>query len=227
MVLPSPSELALHPEGPARSMLLRSRMMRSTHSVSLAERHAGLGLDAYVQVTSPIRRFADLLAHWQLKAALRAWGQGGGAVEQAGEEAGKEASPLALSSVPFSPSALEDLLVESAATTQRLVRVEREAEAYWAAAYFQAMRQRRGGRAAWRGTLLAWANQDLGLGRVVLENLGLEVVASVFFPAAPGEEVWLRCEAAEPREGLLKLVAAPWQDVAREEVVEERVVDEI
>lgn len=29
--------------------------------------HAGLGLAAYVQVTSPIRRYADLMAHWQLK----------------------------------------------------------------------------------------------------------------------------------------------------------------
>lgn len=34
-------------------------------------RHAGLGLDEYCQVTSPIRRSVDLLAHFQIKASLR------------------------------------------------------------------------------------------------------------------------------------------------------------
>ena len=33
--------------------------------------HAGLGLDAYVQVTSPLRRYQDLVGHRQLKAVLR------------------------------------------------------------------------------------------------------------------------------------------------------------
>ena len=32
-------------------------------------RHAALGLPAYVQFTSPIRRNVDLLTHWQLKVA--------------------------------------------------------------------------------------------------------------------------------------------------------------
>ena len=34
---------------------------------STPEPHAGLGLDAYVRVTSPLRRYADLLAHQQLR----------------------------------------------------------------------------------------------------------------------------------------------------------------
>ncbi len=34
-------------------------------------RHAGLGLSAYVQVTSPLRRYLDLVAHQQLRAYLR------------------------------------------------------------------------------------------------------------------------------------------------------------
>jgi exoribonuclease-2 len=33
--------------------------------------HQGLGLDAYTQVTSPLRRYADLLAHQQIRAVLR------------------------------------------------------------------------------------------------------------------------------------------------------------
>jgi exoribonuclease-2 len=34
-------------------------------------RHWGLGLDAYTQVTSPLRRYTDLLAHIQIRAGLR------------------------------------------------------------------------------------------------------------------------------------------------------------
>jgi exoribonuclease-2 len=36
--------------------------------------HQGLGLDVYTQVTSPLRRYTDLLAHQQIRAVLR--GQG-------------------------------------------------------------------------------------------------------------------------------------------------------
>ncbi len=41
-------------------------MTRSTVE-SAPRRHASLGLDAYVQFTSPIRRYADTIAHHQLK----------------------------------------------------------------------------------------------------------------------------------------------------------------
>ncbi|MCL1836110.1 MAG: ribonuclease catalytic domain-containing protein [Treponema sp.] len=34
-------------------------------------RHWGLGMDAYTQVTSPLRRYTDLLAHIQIRASLR------------------------------------------------------------------------------------------------------------------------------------------------------------
>ena len=44
---------------------------RSTLSTDGPASHAGLGLEAYVQSTSPIRRYSDLVAHWQVKAALR------------------------------------------------------------------------------------------------------------------------------------------------------------
>lgn len=33
--------------------------------------HEGLGLDAYVQATSPVRRYGDLAVHYQVKAFLR------------------------------------------------------------------------------------------------------------------------------------------------------------
>eukprot|EP01112_Ceratiomyxa_fruticulosa_P015603 TRINITY_DN4603_c0_g2_i1.p1 TRINITY_DN4603_c0_g2~~TRINITY_DN4603_c0_g2_i1.p1 ORF type:complete len:972 (-),score=196.79 TRINITY_DN4603_c0_g2_i1:127-3042(-) len=44
----------------------------SAASVSTSpQRHHGVGVDSYVQASSPIRRYGDLLAHFQIKAFLR------------------------------------------------------------------------------------------------------------------------------------------------------------
>lgn len=66
-VLPSEEELEGVPEGYCREVMLRGRMVRSLTSTHAPSPHAGLGLPAYVQFTSPIRRYGDLLAHWQIK----------------------------------------------------------------------------------------------------------------------------------------------------------------
>ena len=67
IVMPSEEELEAVPEGMCREYLIRSRMTRSVCTTSGPLPHAGLGLPGYVQATSPIRRYMDLLAHWQLK----------------------------------------------------------------------------------------------------------------------------------------------------------------
>lgn len=53
------------PAGPAREYLLRGLLKKSTVS-SEAQPHSGLGLEAYTQVTSPIRRAVDLVTQRQL-----------------------------------------------------------------------------------------------------------------------------------------------------------------
>jgi len=47
------------------------KMLRPGRQVAEPGPHSGLGLDAYVQVTSPLRRYHDLLTHQQLRAYLR------------------------------------------------------------------------------------------------------------------------------------------------------------
>lgn len=47
------------PEGPAKDFTTRSKLKKSTVSFE-PHYHAGLGLDAYIQATSPIRRYLDL-----------------------------------------------------------------------------------------------------------------------------------------------------------------------
>ena len=57
-------------DGPA-AMFAQRRAMQRGQQRSAPGRHAGLGLDAYVQATSPLRRYGDLLAHQQIRAFLR------------------------------------------------------------------------------------------------------------------------------------------------------------
>jgi exoribonuclease II len=59
------------PAGPARDLAERMRLKRSSISTT-PEPHATLGLRAYTQVTSPIRRYLDLCNQRQLVAHLRA-----------------------------------------------------------------------------------------------------------------------------------------------------------
>jgi len=58
------------PDGLAGSWFLR-KCMRPRVLSTKPGRHQGLGLDTYSQVTSPLRRYTDLLAHMQIRAFLR------------------------------------------------------------------------------------------------------------------------------------------------------------
>lgn len=61
------------PDGLAGEFARRKLMQRSQQS-SQAGPHAGLGLPVYVQCTSPLRRYLDMVAHQQLRAFLRGTG---------------------------------------------------------------------------------------------------------------------------------------------------------
>ncbi len=69
-------ETAETPEDPgagwglAGALALRRRQLPSRSSAARG-RHAGLGVEAYCRVTSPLRRYLDLVAHQQLRLHLR------------------------------------------------------------------------------------------------------------------------------------------------------------
>lgn len=58
------------PDGIAGMFALRRTLKRSQQS-SVPRPHSGLGLRAYVRVTSPLRRYLDLVAHQQLRAHVQ------------------------------------------------------------------------------------------------------------------------------------------------------------
>jgi exoribonuclease-2 len=66
----SPPEIMEQPQDPAAMFAYRKRFKRSRMK-SVPGPHAGLGLEFYAQVTSPLRRYLDLVAHQQIHACLR------------------------------------------------------------------------------------------------------------------------------------------------------------
>lgn len=58
------------PRGMAGMYALR-RLMKRSQLTGVPSPHAGLGLDFYIQATSPLRRYQDLVIHQQLRAYLR------------------------------------------------------------------------------------------------------------------------------------------------------------
>jgi exoribonuclease-2 len=174
-VLPSAEELAALPEGPCRAVALRSRMSASSASL-VPTPHAALGLSAYVQVTSPIRRYADLLTHWQLKAHI-------------------SGAPL-----PFSEADLARRMEAAGAMAAGAQRAARESEKYWVSHYFASQPP----GSLYAGTVLRWLREDMGLVALLFEALGLELPVKVYRQVQPGDLVVVECTAARPREGLLQ-----------------------
>lgn len=142
--LPPEEELLLLPPGPVRACALRSRMPRSEMGLSPAP-HASLGLPYYIQVTSPIRRYSDLLAHFQIKAHLR------------GED------------LPFPRDEIQEILYEVTSTSAEASLVERQTNRYWCLEFLNQHSSE-----IWECLVLRWLREDENLALILIEDLGLE-----------------------------------------------------
>jgi exoribonuclease-2 len=171
--LPPEEELLLLPAGPVRSCAIRRCMPRSEMSITPA-RHASLGLATYTQVTSPIRRYSDLLAHFQIKAHLRG-------------------APL-----PFSAEEMQELTLSVSTTVQEAVLVERQTNRYWGLEFL-----RRSPNEIWHALMLRWLREQDNLGLVLLEDLGLELAMRFTRSVYPGDHLQLRVSHADPRQDII------------------------
>ena len=167
--LPPDEELLSLPPGPVRSSALRRCMPKSETGLTPA-RHASLGLETYTQVTSPIRRYTDLLAHFQIKAHLR------------GEE------------LPFSKDKLQEILYEVIPTASEASFVERQTNRYWSLQYFL---QNTG--EVWQGLILRWLREDEFLALILLEDLGLEFAHRFDRNIKLGDTVLLEVAFCDPQ----------------------------
>jgi len=172
--LPSEEELLLLPPGPVRYCAIRRCMPRSEMSITPL-RHASLGLDTYTQVTSPIRRYTDLLAHFQIKAHLRG------------------------DALPFPAETMKELMLAVSTAAYEATLVERQTNRYWGLEYL-----RRHPNEIWQALMLRWLREHESLGLVLLEELGLELAMRFNRPIELGDRLDVKVTYADPRQDVIQ-----------------------
>lgn len=173
--LPPEEELILIPVGPARSCALRRCMPRSEMATT-PSRHAGLGLNTYSQVTSPIRRYTDLLSHFQIKAHLRG------------------------DALPFSVEQLQEIMQTLGTNIYEATMVERQTNRYWTLEYLNRSSDR-----DWEAIVLRWLREDESLALISIEDLGIELAMRFNRWVDLGERVQVRVALVDPRQDIIHL----------------------
>jgi exoribonuclease-2 len=173
--LPSEEELIQLPVGPVRFCAMRRCMPRSEMSIA-PMRHAGLGLETYTQVTSPIRRYTDLLSHFQIKAHLRG------------------------DSLPFAAEQLQETMLSVTTAAYEATSVERQTNRYWGLEYL-----RRNSDQVWQALVLRYLRENDNLGLILLEDLGLELVMRFRRSIRPGDRLEVQVSHADPRQDVIQL----------------------
>ena len=170
--------LLLIPEGPARDYARRRMMPRST-TMSAPVPHYSLGLEAYVQVTSPLRRYNDLLAHYQIKSILRP------------------------QTPPLTKESLEALLPQSQEASSMAAGLERETNKYW---YLEYLRRHQSD--VYKAVVLGVMGQDDRAYQIIFWDLGLEWIFKHPKPLQLGQEIQIKIKAVDPRLERLVLTEA-------------------
>ena len=135
--------------------------------------HWGLGLDQYTQVTSPLRRYTDLLCHQQFRAFL-------------GTAAYREIKPLTEDEVLLRIGASE-------AAVSSVGRADRASKVFWTMVYLADKKD-----TVWKGILLENRGSR---GVVFIPALGLETQININSGLAPNDEMELKLLSVKIPEG--------------------------
>lgn len=174
--VPTPQMLEAYPAGPVRLAAIKKCLTRGVVSTR-ALPHFSLGLEAYVQATSPIRRYGDLLVQRQLQEHME----------------GKQ---------PMDASTLTDALTAMEGGVREGITISREDQRHWQQVWFS---QHRGQQ--WRGPFLRWLREDHHLALVHLESLAMDLPADCQGSPQPGDSVLVRVREVDPLRDLLRLDA--------------------
>lgn len=162
------------PEGPAQDYSQRSRLKKSFTSVTPA-RHASLALDAYIQATSPIRRYADIVNQRQLLAHL-ATGQ-----------------------VVHSAEDLEKLIEALSDPLAAAQSISKESKRFWLLRYIELLQSK---NELLTGVVL---RTDLRHPLVELRELVMPTLAKIEIPVRPGDILQFRIQRVDARNDILRL----------------------
>ena len=175
--LPSAAELALIPDGPARDAAIKRCLSRGQQGTTPMP-HFSLGLPAYVQATSPIRRYADLIVHRQLIACL------------------DQGEPMQESTMQERIADLEDPLRQSN-------QISREDQRHWQHVWFET----RPGQ-SWSCEFLRWLRPQDRLALVHVNDLAMGLVGRLDADEPrPGQSLQLKVTTSEEGEPPLLTVS--------------------
>jgi exoribonuclease-2 len=175
--LPPKAELEALEDGAVRFAAIKRCLSRGLMGTSPAP-HFSLGLPAYVQATSPIRRYGDLLVQRQ----LGSWRRG----EQ-----------------PLDAEALQPLLEQVDAAVREGMAISREDNRHWQQVWFEAHRH-----GQWRAQFLRWLRPQDRLGLVRVDELAMDLAAECPPRLEPGTWLLLRVHQVDPLRDQLHLMAS-------------------
>jgi exoribonuclease-2 len=165
-------ELSSEGEAALSVQFARRRLMRAGAWGPGPTAHRGLGLPFYAQVTSPLRRYQDLLGHMQIRACL-----GGGSAPAGGRaclDADEVSRRCALAQ----------------ATSSATRQAERASDLHWTIAYLSS-------RPEWTGEAVLVGSAGLGAWQAYLPELGLETRMRLGPDRALDERLSLRLARAD------------------------------
>lgn len=175
--LPTDEELERLAPGPVRHAAIKRCLSRGLLGTRPAP-HFSLGLECYVQATSPIRRYADLLVQRQLLA------------HQQGQPVLEEAD-------------LGAVLGELEGAIRQGLQIAREDQRHWQQVWFEAQEQHQ-----WPGLFLRWLRPQDRLGLVHLPDLAMDLAAECHGDPGPGDALLVRLQQVDSLRDLLRFTAA-------------------
>ena len=175
--LPSQAELSALPPGPVRHAAIKKCLGRGLTSTTPAA-HFSLGLQAYVQATSPIRRYGDLLVQRQLLAHSQ------------GQE-------------PLNADAMLDLINQMEIGIRQAIAISREDQRHWQQVWFEEHSQ-----GQWPAIFLRWLRPQDQLGLVHVEELGMDLAAECPDGCQPAQNLVLRVQLVDSLRDQLRLRAS-------------------
>lgn len=174
--LPPSAELAQLPPGPVRHAAIKRCLGRSQVGTSPSP-HASLGLAGYVQATSPIRRYSDLVVQRQLQAQWE-------------------------SREPLDQAQLEVVIQELEAPLRQGIQIGREDQRHWLQVWVEQEQPRQ-----WPGQFLRWLRADQQLGLVWLEAIAQSLPCHCPARSEPGDALLVRVAAVDSLRDVLRLEA--------------------
>ncbi|KAL9809045.1 Ribonuclease II, chloroplastic/mitochondrial [Arabidopsis thaliana] len=168
------SAFAHLPEGPVRSSSIVKVMRAAEMNFRCPVRHGVLGIPGYVQFTSPIRRYMDLTAHYQIKAFLR-----GG------------------DNFPFSAGELEGIAASVNMQSKVVRKLSNTGLRYWVIEFLR--RQEKGKK--YTALVLRFVKDRIA--SLLLVEVGFQATAWVSEGKQVGDEIEVRVEEAHPRDDLI------------------------